>query len=165
MKTILLLLAVMFFSQNCSKPELEQSKEQEMGNKIVDKFPVEIGSVYFESWVSGVRGGGAGTNFYIEFKTRLPKEIVLKQLYFRDKQSALDPSSETLYLSKFINNEINPRDDVLMNYETSTSRTIAGISPFPIKDNQAILEYVIKDELFHYLISDVKERELEFYPD
>lgn len=165
MKTILLLLAVVLFSQNCSNPEMEQKDEHETTAKIQNDFPVVIGGVYFENWTSGVRGGGAGINLFIEFKAALPKEIVLKQLYFRDKKSSLNQLTETSYVSRFLNADANPKDNIVLSYEARNSEKNSASPPFVIKDNQAVLEYFKNEELNYYLISDIKELPLQFYPE
>lgn len=158
-------MAVVFFSQNCSNPEMEQKSELETAAKIRNEFPVEIAGVYFENWTSGVRGGGAGINFFIEFKAALPKEIVLKQLYFRDKKSSLNPLTETSYVSRFLNTDSNPKDNIVMSYETRKCEKSNANTPFVIKDNQAVLEYFKNEELNYFLISDIKELPLQFYPE
>jgi len=169
MKTILLFITFMFCSLSCTVDEPEngminQSNALNESGALTDKgvivpeeeFLQTIKSVYFQNWVSGVRGGGSGTNFFIEFEKKLPKEIVLKQVYFRDKEALINPIEETLYLSSFLN-EFSNEGDVLVR-ENNAAR-------FPIiKDNQAILEYSYYGRLGRHTLTDIEQLESEFYP-
>jgi len=154
-------MTILFFSQSCTKQEMEPERNQAATNRMQYDFSTEINKTYFQDWVSGVRGGGAGTNFYIVFEKQLPKEIILGDLFFRDKKAPATAISETTYQSRFSNKENNPRDDISAN--GSESRMVSA--PFPIKDNQALLEYYENGELKYYLITNVKEVQLDSYPE
>lgn len=161
MKAILFLITVLFFSQSCTKQEMVPETNQGVTNRTQFDFSTEITKTYFQTWVSGVRGGGAGTNFYIEFRNQLPKEIVFGDLFFRNKKVPLLQTSDILYVGIFSNNEINPRDNIL----TDGVENRSVVSPLPIKDDEALLEYYDNGELNYYLITNVQEAQLEFYPE
>lgn len=164
MKTILLFMTILFFSLGCTKQEIEQSKMEGKNSKLLNGFPVEIKNAYFEGWVSGVRGGGSGTNFFIELSAPLPKEVFLKGVFFRDNKASLFPVSETLYVARFVNN-VDPEDNFAANYDTYRTAIHPVVSATSIRDDQALIEYVSNEEVLQYLISDVKEREPDFYPE
>src|SRR5688572_306108 len=145
MKTILLLFATVLFSQNCSK---------QMGRHDFQKtFPVSIQEVYFQKWVAGIQGGGAGTYFYIDFKDKLPKDIVLHQVYFRNNKNAVKQESEKLYKVEFPSKENQLKTDAP-----------ASNTPFPVNESEAVLEYSYKGKKQWYKLADVKEHEMLAYP-
>lgn len=161
MKAILLFTTILFFFQGCTKQEMELKTDQLVTSKTGNDFVTEINKAYFQSWVSGVRGGGAGTDFYIEFVQQLPKEITLGDLHFRNRKAPVMAISDVVYQSRFLRNEINPGDDI-SGYNTE-SRT--AITPFSIKDDEALLEYYENGALKYYLITNVQEAQLDFYPE
>lgn len=156
MKTILLLFATVLFSQNCSK---------QVGDYTIQKtFPASIQEVYFQNWVAGVQGGGAGTYFYIEFKEKLSKDINLHQVYFRNKKSVVKQESEKLYNVLFLS-EANQRTETGSSDENQQKSDATVIHPpFPINENEAVLEYSYKGKKQWYKLTDVKEHEMLAYP-
>lgn len=161
MKTILFLMTILFFSPSCTKQEMEFNSDQPVTSKPGNDFVTEINKAYIQSWVSGVRGGGAGTDFYIEFVQQLPKEITLGDLHFRNRKAPVMAISDVVYQSRFLRNEINPGDDI--SGYSADSRT--AITPFSIKDDEALLEYYENGALKYYLITNVQEAQSDFYPD
>ena len=49
-----------------------------------------IQSASYQTWVAGVRGGGSGIYFNVEFKSELPSNIELKKVIFRGYQAPFD---------------------------------------------------------------------------
>ena len=162
MKRILALTAIFFFFQSCSKEEFDSTNYDSADKGVLANAPIEIKNTYFENWVSGVRGGGAGTHFYIELKEPISDGIFLGELYFRGQKTKVIALSELLYLANFPNNA-NPADDVSSGSATVKS-TLLENPPFPIDDDQALLEYFVNRELNYYLIKKVSEQESEFTP-
>jgi hypothetical protein len=159
MKTILLLMAIVFSFQSCSQQEMEQGTGLDTKSREKN-FPVKIESVYFENWISGIRGGKSGTDFYIKFGESLPKSILLGRLFFRDKNEVLNPISETLYEARYLN-DVYASDDAL--YKVAGKiRPNEDIPYLPIKPNEAVLEYYEFGEINYHLIKNIDEIELEF---
>ena len=42
-------------------------------------------SASYQTWIAGVRGGGSGINFHLEFKSELPSNTELKKVIFIQK--------------------------------------------------------------------------------
>lgn len=132
---------------------------------VVSKyFDAKIKSAYYQNWVAGVRGGGGGTGFYIEFTEKLPKDFVITKLYFRNKISKITASENNLYLANFARN-INkrPQDEIADDANVSQKEEITK-TPFPISENEAILEYTYKGQKRYYKISKIEEKEMLAYP-
>nr|WP_294934605.1 hypothetical protein [uncultured Flavobacterium sp.] len=163
MKAILSFVALLLFFQSCSKEEFEPLKEPQTTVKIPGSFQGTIKYVYFEDWISGVRGGGSGTHFFIEFKEPLSPEISLSQLYFRGKQAKVIAVSDLRYVANFTNRETNSEDTVLSDSDAD-KMTLFIEPPFPIEDGEALLEYFDNQQINYYRIAKIEERELVFYP-
>jgi len=165
MKAILLLTAILFFSQSCTKEDFASQTEEQSANRIGYDFQANIQSVYFENWISGVRGGGSGTNFFMGFKEPLPEGVVLSQLYFRGKKAPVIALSKFSYTANFSDNGVNPNDNPSSGADTGKTAMLVAEPPFPIEDDQALLEYYDNQELSYYLLTKVEEKELVFLPE
>lgn len=164
MKTILLLATIMLLSQSCTKQDMEMEQKRELApaNKMLaDDFPGKIISVYFQGWVSGVRGGGSGTNFYIELAEPLPEGVKMSKVYFRGQKEPITPINKMLYEARFPNNRNNGNEDILL----SKNETIVNVvHSLPVDDTEAELVYYEDNVLKLYLLSDLKEIPPLFYP-
>lgn len=155
----------MFLSYSCAEQdfEMEQNTTSAAGSKmLIDEFPGEITSVYFQDWVAGVRGGGSGTDFYIELGQPLPEGIVLDQVYFRDKRAPLNMKTKTFYEVGFLNNVNNDNDDFLIgkNQNETGDKAVS----LAADDTQAVLIYYENDVLKSYLLTNIKEVSPLEYP-
>ena len=154
MKTIFLFISTILFAQNCSK--------QALNNNLQESFPIAIKEVYHQHWMAGVRGGGSGTGFYIEFEKVLPENIVLNQLYFRKGMTKANKVSETQYMFSF-KGAANWKHENESESDEPTQITTTE-PPFTITDNEAILQYTQKGIKKYYKITNVKEKQPLEYP-
>jgi hypothetical protein len=127
-------------------------------------FETKIKKVYYQNWVAGVRGGGGGTGFYIEFTNKLSKDFVLTQLYFRNKKVKITESPDNLYIAN-LNRNINQRkQDEITDDANDSPKEVIIKTPFPITENEAILEYTYRNMKRYYKISKIEEKEMLMYP-
>ena len=127
-------------------------------------FDTKIKTVYYQNWTAGVQGGGGGTGFYIEFIEKPSKDLVLKQLYFRNKKVKLTESPNNFYIANLPRNVNQRKNDEITN-DTNTHQTETIIKPpFPLLENEAILEYTYKNQKRYYKISKIEEKEMLMYP-
>ncbi len=128
-------------------------------------FDTKIQKVQYQNWVAGVRGGGGGTNVSIEFTEKLSKDFILNQLYFRNSKVKITKSAdENVYFANLHRN-INQRvkDEITDDANPSEKEKIIK-TPFPISENEAILEYTYKNMRRYYKISKIEEKEMLMYP-
>jgi hypothetical protein len=163
MKRIFALIALFFFFQSCSKEEFDSTKYDSADKGVLASSPIEIRNTYIENWVSGVRGGGAGTHFFIELKAPLSETTSFGYLYFRGQKTKVITLSELQHQADF-HNIANPTDAIASDAATGKTAVLAENPPFPIDDDQALLEYFVNRELNFYLIRKVSEQESEFTP-
>ncbi len=137
-----------------------------MKQELQKEFPQEIKSVYYQNWVAGVRGGGGGTDFYIEFRKPFSSEIKLYKLYFRNQESNLEDVTNTSFVAHFYQNNINT--DLILDKDSLKeygNKTPVIIKPkFDLKPNEAVLEYKKKNQLLFFKIVNLKEKPIIAYP-
>lgn len=163
MKRFFVLTALFLFFQSCSKEEFDSTRYDSADKGVIVDSPLEIKNTYFENWVSGVRGGGSGTHFFIELKAPLSEATSFGYLYFRGQKAKVIALSELRYLADF-HNITNPTDVIASDAATGKMAALAENPPFPIDNDQALLEYFVNSELNYYLIKKVSEQESEFAP-
>ena len=127
-------------------------------------FDTKIQKVYYQNWVAGVRGGGGGTNVSVEFTEKPSKDFVLNQLYFRNRKVKITESTDNVYFSNLVSG-VNRRvkDEITDDANNSGKEKIIK-TPFPISENEAILEYTYKNMKRYYKISKIEEKEMLMYP-
>lgn len=149
MKALTILFLTILSVQNCS-------------NQIQDKFPVAIKEVYHQHWVGGVQGGGSGTVFYVEFLKNLPETITLKQLYFRGGLAPIHKISETQFSFNYKGTSNWDRRGELEVSDVPPPKPI--VPPYPIKEDEAILEYLFNGKIKYFKFTNVKQKEMLAYP-
>ena len=60
--------------------------------------PLEITAPYYNSWVAGIEGGGAGINVFLPLKENA--NIVIDSLHFRGEKSAVE-TRDKLIIGRF----------------------------------------------------------------
>lgn len=141
MKKLFLFLSIMFFV-SC------KSQKQ-----VSDKTVQSIEETYFESWVAGVRGGGAGINFHVNFQKPLSDEIQLEKVLFKGKEAIFYSQDKLHYTA----NIITRKGGRLAAEEEDNHE------PLP-ESNKAVVYFKEKGKSVIYTITNVKEKELLAYP-
>ncbi|MDD7885885.1 hypothetical protein [Flavivirga sp. 57AJ16] len=126
--------------------------------KLEDTLPLEIGDVYYQHWISGVKGEAAGYNVYIPIKSN-PNNIVLDSLYFKGKQVALELKNASVFVGHF-KPETNQKHDIIMSsdplaeYGNPVPETTKK-SPFELKDTECIVSYQKGNKTLYHKISNI----------
>jgi hypothetical protein len=113
----------------------------------------------YETWVAGVRGGGSGINFYVDLKTPLSKEIVLKKVIFRGYETTFEKIDALHFIAR-IKTEGNQQkldgDDSQIYTSPKNASTLA--------ENEAILLFSEKAKEFSVKMKQVTEKPMLEYP-
>ena len=113
----------------------------------------------YETWVAGVRGGGSGINFNVEFKSELPSNIELKKVIFRGYEVPFD-KQDNLHLQAMIKTPGNQQkfegDDSQIYTSPKNALTLA--------DNEAILIFTKDGKEYQQKITNVIEKPSLEYP-
>ncbi|CAM3628396.1 hypothetical protein FSS13T_11420 [Flavobacterium saliperosum S13] len=142
MKHLFLLITVLFFV-SC-----------ESQKKATERMTESLVETYFEGWVSGVRGGGAGINFHVIFRTPLAAEIQLEKVVFKGKE-AVFTSEDGLHYTAYIITKKGGGPVIEGEEEIN--------EPLP-ESNKAVLYFKVKGKSEIYTVEDVKEKEMLAYP-
>lgn len=129
-----------------------------------EKPPVELGETYYQRWIGGIEGGGAGLNIFVTAKD---DAVVLDSVYFRGKAAKLETKEQAplLYIGRFIS-DINQKKNMVINAEpTSDEKPIKEEKiPFELKDNECIISYRDNGVSKYFKISKLVEKEMIAYP-
>ena len=77
--------------------------------KLEKSVRLTIGEVYYQNWVAGVQGGGAGFNIFIPVSDN-PKNIMFDSVYFKGKKAKLEFSNNTIFIGRFKTTKNRIRD-------------------------------------------------------
>jgi hypothetical protein len=137
-----------------------------MKQELQTEFPQEIKSVYFQKWIGGQEETGSGTDFYIEFKKRLSKEIKLEKIYFRNQETNLEGVAENTFVAHFYQQKSIP--DLILDSDSLKeygNKAPVILKPkFDLKPNEAVLEYKKMDQPLFFKIVNPKEKPMIAYP-
>ncbi len=152
MKT-LFILATLFLAQTCSKAPYSLMKKSDL--------PSEIQSIYFQNWVGGQERTGGGTNFVIQLKEALPKDVKLKSVFFRGKYANFETKSNNILIAYFI---YKPKNDLI--FEDDATKEYGNQAP-DLKENlshSAEIFFIKNEKTYSYKVENVKEKEMLAYP-
>ena len=135
--------------------------------KLQNEAPSAFGSVYFQTWVAGVNGGGSGLNIFIPV---LDGSMRLDSVYFRGNVSKLEikPGNPKLHIGRF-NTRFNQAKDIIFSsnpkeeYTNTLSETTLSI-PFDLKDSECVVSYTKAGKVLYYKIPNVTEKAAVNYP-
>lgn len=116
-------------------------------------FPQDFKTVYFQKWIGGQALTGTGTNFFIELKKPLSKEIKLQKIYFQNQEAVCQQLNDTIVAAYFYQKPIKEGDTA------PTQKTKYTLLP-----NEAVIEYALKEKNLFFKIVAIKEKELIAYP-
>jgi hypothetical protein len=138
--------------------------------KLEKRTSFNIGEVYFQSWVAGIKGGGSGTNIFIPIEDNLTKTVQLDSVYFRGKASKLEfkPTNPSLFIGRFLsssnlNKELIMSDEPNAEYGNKLPDPKISI-PFELKPNECVISYIKEGKTLFYKIENIIERKSIPYP-
>lgn len=135
--------------------------------KIQTTAPLDLGQVYFQKWIAGIEGGGAGLNIFIRVKENT---IQLDSVYFRGKAAKLEIINQKgiMYVGRFIS-DFNKKKDIIMSNEpyaefgNEMPKKLQNI-PFELKDRECVISYKDGKITKYFKVDNVVEKDLIPYP-
>jgi hypothetical protein len=160
-KQILILFSIsfMFFSfSNCGSSS-QASKTIEFEKTP----PFVISEIYSQDWVAGVKGGGSGTNLHFTFKS-MQEGIVIETVYFRKKTETPKLTGKALSYTCYFKGDRNW--DVIMDGDPVKEAQNTPPVPFPfdLKNDEAVINYVINGKNSFFKINGIEEKPMIAYP-
>ena len=126
--------------------------------------PFTVSQAYFQKWVAGVQGGGSGTNLHITL-SNIKEDITIEEMFFGDKiaKANKNPQNVDLYSANFLN---DTNRDIIMdgNAIKEAKNKIPKVSPFILSENEVVLSYSLKGDVYYYKISNLIEKPIIAYP-
>ncbi|WP_157607926.1 hypothetical protein [Seonamhaeicola sp. S2-3] len=129
------------------------------------KPPMQLGNVYYQHWVSGVKGAGSGYNIFIPIKSNSNK-TVLDSVYFKGKKAKLE-QRDNLFIGRF-KLELNPKEDVILSnkpfaeYGNKAPKLPEKI-PFELNETECVVSFMENGEVKYFKINEVYKKESEIY--
>jgi len=138
--------------------------------KLQDKAPVQLMEVYCQSWVAGVRGGGAGINIFIPTNLKTYNHNRLDSVYFRGKSAKLQiiEDKTIVYVGRFIS-DVNRKQDLIMSSDKKEEYgnkmlKVEEEIPFELKDDECIVSYKVGARTKYFKIKNIVEKASIPYP-
>lgn len=134
---------------------------------LQDERPLEIGEVYYQHWVAGVKGGGSGVNLFIPIESN-KNDIVLDSVYFKGKQVKLEFKNNTMYVGRFAS-KVNQKKGIIMSSDPLAEYgnpvpEIPKKIPFKLEDSECVISYKKGSKTLYFKISNIIKKESENYP-
>ncbi len=127
---------------------------------LQSKAPISLGDVYCQSWVAGVKGGGAGLNIFIP---TTDTSVKLEQVYFRGKVASLE-TREGLYIGRYSSGE-NQLKHLALGTESKEDKVITPKDeafPFTLKDSECVVSYKENNKTKYFKIKNVLQKEKQY---
>ncbi|NCO63554.1 MAG: hypothetical protein GW839_07670 [Flavobacteriales bacterium] len=130
-------------------------------------IPLEIGEVYYQHWIAGVKGGGSGVNVFINIISN-KKNIELDSVYFQGKVAKLEMDNNSLFIGRFKTNA-NQKNDLIMSSNPKEEygnkvQLPSEKSPFKITNNQCVISYKEGSKIKYFKIDNMAKKQLQAYP-
>ena len=131
---------------------------------FVEEPPFKIQQAQFQKWVAGVQGGGSGVNVQVTI-LEIQEGVQIKEMYFREQIVKARSNFETpdYFTGEFLN---QPRPDVIMDGDAvqEAQNTPPREFPFQLKDDEAVISYSLKGEVYFVKVSSMEEKPMLAYP-
>ena len=126
--------------------------------------PFQIKQAISQDWVSGVQGGGSGTNLSV-YMGDIHEDIQVKDIYFRDTfaKAERNPRDIDKYIARFSN---STNRDIIMdeNPKKEAENTPPLKSLFSLEKNEIVISYLHDGELKFFKFNEVEEKPILAYP-
>ncbi len=127
--------------------------------------PIDFSEPYYNSWVAGIEGGGAGINVFLP--TTKPSKIIIDSLHFRGEKSAVE-TRDQLIIGRFKYTTTRKKDIIFSSDRRAeygnTLPTQIDASPFTLSQNECVISYQVKNKRLYYKISNLKKGGSIAYP-
>lgn len=122
-----------------------------------------LDNVFYQKWVAGVKKGGSGINLHFT-ATTYSGDVRFMHAYFRLRKQAINQNEATpdVYMVNFRDEELKDR---IMDADSNKEATNTPDEfPFELKDNEAVLSYLMDGELKFYKVGPIAEKPMLAYP-
>lgn len=160
-KIIIVLLSLSITSCKCQ----EQTRDNQNGkeNKVSQADNIPFEEIYYQSWVAGIQGGGAGITVYLNLKKPLDTTIAFEKLQVKVYETTTIEKIDDLHYVARINthtNDLKLEEDPKKEY----GNEIPAKSDINLKEGQVKLFFTKNGKSLFQLVEGVQEKEMLAYP-
>ncbi len=135
---------------------------KETSYTIQTNTPFSIEKATYTDWVSGVKGGGSGTNVILTIKDIDSKNVVIDSIYFRGRKAKVEIKGSS-YIGRF-NSSLNQKRDKVLHSDSQKEYgnqvpIIEKEFPFELKKDESVIGYKERGKLKFHKIQLQKEKE------
>ncbi len=149
-KLITFFLSIVLLSCGISKTNIQKLEGQ-----------TQIKEVYSQSWVAGVRGGGAGINVFINLNSPFEHGLVLEKIQFKNYEASFEKVNELSYIARIDTGQNKLKD---IEVESTNEEVTVEDPKINLKEKQAILFFKKEGIEYYKIVENVEEREMIAYP-
>ena len=149
-KLITFFLSIVLLSCGISKTNIQKLEGQ-----------TQIKEVYSQSWVAGVRGGGAGINVFINLNSPFEHGLVLEKIQFKNYEASFEKVNELSYIARIDTGQNKLKD---IEVESTNEEVTVEDPKINLKEKQAILFFKKEGKEYSKIVENVEEREMIAYP-
>lgn len=132
-------------------------------NKITQEENIPLEEIYYQKWVAGIQGGGAGITVYLNLKKPLDKAITFTKLQLKVYETTTIEKIDDLHYVARINthtNDLKLEEDPKKEY----GNEIPPKSDVNLKEGQVKIFFTKSGKSVFQLVEGVKEKEMLAYP-
>lgn len=126
--------------------------------------PFQIKHAISQDWVSGVQGGGSGTNISV-YMGDVHEDIQVKEIYYGDTMAIAErhPRDIDKYVARFAN---STNRNIIMdeNPKKEAENTPPLKSLFNLEKDEIVISYLHEGELKFFKFSEVEKKPILAYP-
>lgn len=129
--------------------------------KLEKEATLSFSESSYNSWFSGVRGGGSGFNVFLKMDNLDNKKVELKGVYFRNKYANLKSQSLGSYQA-FFKQKNNSNSDRLEVDTYKKAEIKEEKIPFILSADEAVISYLIDKKIKYTKIILTKKKTMDF---
>jgi len=149
-------------------PQCTSTKDTMKLTQTIELSEVSKTAVYYQNWVSGIKGGGSGMDLYINESVTGNKKLITA--YFKGRSVEFSPKADNsnVYIAHF-KGESNQKYD--LNMEAEAINEYGNTNPvkkdsilFKLTINDAVVSYLENDSLKYLKLLNIPKKESLAYP-
>lgn len=132
--------------------------------KLEKKSDFTFSDAYYNSWFSGIKGGGSGYNIFLKLEEGSlvnNNKIKLQNVYFKGEVVELKAQSNGKYKAFIKENKRKGS----MDSETQDNEVVDEINkkeiPFKLKSNEAVVSYIVEKKIKYFKIVLTKKSTMD----
>lgn len=138
--------------------------------KIDEAAPVALKQPYFQNWVAGIEGGGAGFMVYLPIDEN--SNVKLEEAYFKGKSVTLErKQNEAVYVGRYTDpNTVRGDKNMVMSddpkeeFNNKPPGEVEKKIPFELKADECVISYTKEGKKGYFKIDKLPEKQMLAFP-